>query len=266
MEREELVDTITREVVERLKTQAAPSAGPAPQSWNGGDQRLLALTPDELARYIDHTLLKPDARVADIDKLCAEAVQHGFYSVCINSGWVERCARRLRGTGVKVASVVGFPLGAMDGYAKGQEARRAIENGADEIDMVINIGALKSGDLATVKNDILAVTRVTGGRRVCKVIIETVLLSDEEKVIACRIAEEAGANFVKTSTGFAGGGAAVKDVALMRRTVSRRVKVKASGGIRSYADAMAMIAAGAERLGTSASVAIIEGAEGSGTY
>jgi len=230
---------------------------------NPKDQR--ALTPADLAKRIDHTLLKPDARDADIDALCVEAAKFGFYSVCVNSGRVARCARNLEGTEVKIASVVGFPLGAMDSQAKAAEARRAIELGADEIDMVMNIGALKSGDLETVRADVRAVTEVTGSSAVCKVIIETVLLTDEEKVAACRAAEEAGANFVKTSTGFAGGGATVADVKLMRRSVGPHVRVKASGGVRSFKDAVAMIGAGADRLGTSSGVAIVEGVPTAGT-
>jgi deoxyribose-phosphate aldolase len=227
------------------------------------DKRVL--TPADLAKCIDHTLLKPDARDEDIDALCAQAVKYGFYSVCVNSGRVARCARNLEGTEVKIASVVGFPLGAMDSQAKAAEARRAVELGADEIDMVMNIGALKSGDLESVRADIRAVTEVTGSSTICKVIIETVLLADDEKATACRIAEEAGANFVKTSTGFAGGGATIADVKLMRRSVGPAVRVKASGGVRSFKDAVAMIGAGADRLGTSSGVAIVEGAPAEGT-
>jgi deoxyribose-phosphate aldolase len=272
MEREELIEQITREVAQRIRGAAgggiASGAGSAVAASHGGSHRAApsVLTEGEIARYIDHTLLKPDAKPVDIDKLCIEAMEHRFYSVCVNGCWAERCARALRGTGVKVAVVVGFPLGAMTGYVKGLEARRAIEDGADEIDMVINVGALKSGELAMVRDDILAVTRVTGSRRICKVILETVLLSDEEKLLACRLAEDAGADFVKTSTGFAGGGATLHDVALMRRAVGNRLQVKASGGIRNTQDAVAMIEAGADRLGTSASVAIVTGGSGAGAY
>ena len=208
----------------------------------------------ELAKYIDHTLLKPDSTQAQFDKLCEEAIEYKFYSVCVNSSWVTQCARKLRGTGVKVCAVVGFPLGAMDSRAKGLETRYAMENGATEIDMVINVGVLKSGDLKTVEEDIRAVWRACRQTTVLKVIIETALLTDEEKVLACQLAKKAGADFVKTSTGFASGGATVEDVALMRRTVGPEMGVKAAGGIRTTEDARAMIRAGATRLGTSGGI------------
>ncbi|MGM0675213.1 MAG: deoxyribose-phosphate aldolase, partial [Spirochaetota bacterium] len=213
-----------------------------------------------------HTLLKPDSTAAQIDELVREAKEHNFRAVCVNGTWTERCVQALHGTDVDVAVVVGFPLGAMASRIKAAEARHAIEEGADEIDMVINIGALKSRDLDLVRNDILAVTRVTGTHCLTKVIIEAALLTDEEKVLACQIAEDAGADFVKTSTGFAKGGATVHDVALMRKTVSPNIEVKAAGGIRSREDAVAMIEAGATRLGTSAGVAIVSGAESTEAY
>lgn len=220
-----------------------------------------------LARYIDHTLLKPEATAADVDKLCDEARKHSFASVCVNGTWVRRCAEVLAGSGVMVCSVVGFPLGAMAPECKAFEARRAITDGASEIDMVLNVGALKSRDEAFVRADIEAVAQVchASGARL-KVILETALLSDAEKVIACRLAKEAGADFVKTSTGFSKGGATKEDIELMRRTVGPTMGVKASGGVRDQADAKTMIAAGATRIGASASVQIVQGARGSGAY
>lgn len=220
-----------------------------------------------LAKYIDHTLLKPEASAADIDKLCDEARRHGFASVCVNGTWVRRCAEVLAGSGVMVCCVVGFPLGAMAPEVKAFEARRAIEDGACEIDMVLNVGALKSGDRSFVGADIAAVAQVchSAGSRL-KVILETALLSDAEKIAACRLAQQAGADFVKTSTGFSKGGATREDIELMRRTVGPTMGVKASGGVRDLKDAQTMIAAGATRLGASASVQIVRGEQGSGTY
>lgn len=211
-----------------------------------------------LAKYLDHTILKPDATVAEIDRLCAEALEHRFASVCVNGAWVRRCAEILEGSGVLVCSVVGFPLGAMAPEVKVYEARRAIEDGACEIDMVIHVGALKSGDDAYVRRDIAGVAEVCHrhGAKL-KTILETCLLTDAEKVRACELAKAAGADFVKTSTGFSKGGATVADVALMRRTVGPRLGVKASGGVRDVETAKAMIEAGATRIGASASVAIV---------
>lgn len=216
-----------------------------------------------MAKYIDHTLLKPEATRADVDKLCDEAKKFGFASVCVNGCWVPRCAEILAGSGVMVCSVVGFPLGAMTPEAKAFEARRAIEDGAQEIDMVMNVGALKSHDHAFVQRDIETVVRTCHslGARL-KVILETSLLTDAEKVTACRLAQAAGADFVKTSTGFNKGGATAADVELMRRTVGATMGVKASGGVRDEKDAKAMIAAGATRLGASASVQIVQGQRG----
>jgi len=213
-----------------------------------------------VASMIDHTLLRPDASRADIDKLCREAAEFHFATVCVNPAWVALSARLLRNTGVGVCSVVGFPLGATTPDVKHYETRRAIFDGASEIDMVINIGALKSGDLHLVERDISAVVnpcREAGA--ICKVIIEAALLTDDEKVAASTLAKAAAADFVKTSTGFAGGGATVEDVKLMRETVGPEIGVKASGGIRSKEDAEAMVEAGANRLGASAGIKIVRG-------
>lgn len=212
-----------------------------------------------IAQSIDHTLLKPDATRAQIEQLCAEARGLRFASVCVNPTWVPLCAGLLAGSGVAVCTVVGFPLGATLTAVKAFEAQQAIDLGASEVDMVINIGALKSGTHDLVRNDIRAVAEVCHvGAALLKVIIETALLSDEEKIAACRLAEEAGADYVKTSTGFGPGGATAHDVALMRRTVGSRLGVKAAGGIRTLADALQMIAAGATRIGASAGVQIID--------
>ena len=218
-----------------------------------------------VARMVDHTLLKPNATQSEVAKLCEEARKFCFASVCINPSYVAYCAQLLQGSGVKVCTVIGFPLGSTTSTVKAIEARDAIANGADEIDMVINIGALKSGNDALVYEDIKAVREATRGKCL-KVIFETSLLSDEEKVRACVMSKKAGADFVKTSTGFGGGGATVEDVKLMRQTVGPLMGVKASGGIRDAKIAEAMIQAGATRLGTSASVAIVSGqaAEGKG--
>ena len=216
--------------------------------------------PGDLARYIDHTLLRPDASAAEIDRLCAEAKEHRFAAVCINPTWVRRAAENLRGTDVAVASVIGFPFGAATAEVKAHEARRAIRDGAREIDMVINIGELKSGMLDAVRADIAGVSDAcheSGAAN--KVIIETALLTDAEKVVACRLAQQAKADFVKTSTGYAKGGATVFDVALMRETVGPKMGVKAAGGIRTAEDVQDMIAAGATRIGASAGVKIVTG-------
>ncbi len=213
-----------------------------------------------LARMIDHTLLKPDATRQEIEKLCQEAKHYNFASVCINPSQVKFCASLLRETDVKVCTVIGFPLGATSSTVKAFETDRAIKDGAREVDMVINIGMLKSGELEYVKEDILGVVSAAHGYGVLtKVIIETGLLTDEEKVKACMLAKNAGADFVKTSTGFAKGGATVGDVALMRKVVGPELGVKASGGVRSQEDARALIASGADRIGASASVKIVTG-------
>ena len=219
----------------------------------------------DLASYLDHTLLKPDATAAEIDELCAEAMEHRFASVCVNPTWVRRAAEILSGSSVLVCTVIGFPLGASVPEVKAYEARRAIEDGACEVDMVQNVGALKSGDHAFVQKDIAAVAEATHklGARL-KVILETCLLTPAEISASSRLSRAAGADFVKTSTGFAGGGATAEDVALMRQAVGPVMGVKASGGVRDQETAQAMIKAGATRLGASASVAIVRGEQGSG--
>ncbi len=224
------------------------------------------LNPKEMASFIDHTMLRPEAQTDAFDKLCAEALTYGFYSVCVNSCRVGYVAHRLQGTRVKVCSVIGFPLGAMTSRAKAFEAREAISEGASELDMVINIGFLKSGDYRTVEEDIRAVRRATRANTVLKVIIETALLTQDQKIMACEIAKKTGADFVKTCTGFAGGGATVEDIALMRRTVGKDLGVKASGGVRSYEKAVSLIGAGATRIGAVSSVAIVSGQDGSSSY
>jgi deoxyribose-phosphate aldolase len=215
--------------------------------------------PGELARLIDHTLLKAEATEAQIGTLCAEACRYHFAAVCVNPSWVSLCAKLVSGSGVQVCTVVGFPLGATTTVVKVAEARDAIVSGATEIDMVINIGALKSGNDDLVRRDIREVVTAARGKALVKVILETALLTREEKIKACLFAKQAGADFVKTSTGFGPGGATVEDVALLRETVGKQMGVKASGGIRDRTLAMALVAAGATRLGTSASVAIVTG-------
>lgn len=218
----------------------------------------------DMNKYIDHTLLKPDATQEMIDKLCQEAREHDFMSVCVNPYWVKRSAELLAGSDVKVCTVIGFPLGASTIESKAAETRDAIANGATEVDMVLNVGALKSGDLETVKNDIAAVKQAAGDI-LLKVILETCLLTEEEKVVACKLSVEAGADYVKTSTGFSTGGATVEDIALMRKTVGPNVGVKASGGVRDGETAVAMIEAGASRIGTSSGVSIVTGAKTTGS-
>ncbi|MEA3341579.1 MAG: deoxyribose-phosphate aldolase [Chloroflexota bacterium] len=211
---------------------------------------------------IDHTLLKPDATQDQIAQLCYEARKYNFASVCVNPTNVKLCAQLLAGSDVLVCTVVGFPLGATPTEVKVFEAQQAIHDGATEVDMVINVGALKSRDYELVERDIASIARgCHAGNSILKVIIEAALLSDEEKVIACQLAKVAGANFVKTSTGFGPGGATLEDVALMRRVVGPTMGVKAAGGIHTYEEAQQMIAAGASRIGASASVKIMQGAE-----
>lgn len=215
------------------------------------------------ASLVDHTLLKPEATDSDIRKLCDEAASYRFASVCVNPTWVRAAACNLRGSGVPVCTVIGFPLGATLPDVKAYEARRAIFDGAKEVDMVINVGALKSGDDCLVEHDIRSVVEVAHEYEVtCKVIIETALLTDDEKVRACLAAKKAGADFVKTSTGFAKGGATVADVALMRRTVGAELGVKASGGVKGLDDARKMVEAGATRIGASVGVKIAQEAAG----
>ncbi len=213
-----------------------------------------------IAAMIDHTLLKPEATPAQIEKLCAEAAEYHFASVCVNPVYIPLAARLLKGTGVKVCCVVGFPLGAIAPEQKAAEAASCATMGAEELDMVIHVGAAKAGDWALVQRDIEGVVKAAAGHTV-KVIIETCLLTDEEKVKACEAAKAAGAHFVKTSTGFSTGGATTHDIALMRKTVGPEMGVKASGGIRDYETAMAMIEAGANRIGASAGIAIVAAAE-----
>jgi deoxyribose-phosphate aldolase len=283
-DRAQLIDAITRQVMASLVGADGSATGQcatctggcaarcAPRVAEvvaGGATRVsysgeAGNVPADLARYIDHTLLRPDATAADIDKLCAEAVQFHFASVCINPAWVARAAANLRGTGIPVASVIGFPFGATTAEIKAHEARVAVRAGAREIDMVINIGALKSGMHDVVRADIARVTDACHeAGALNKVIIETALLTDREKVIACELAKQAKADFVKTSTGYASGGATVFDVALMRETVGPKMGVKASGGIRTRSDVEEMIAAGATRIGASAGVKIVTGEGGS---
>ncbi len=261
----DLVDEITSAVLSRLKSQGfAPGSFPGigvNASVEGKDDIAL------LAKMIDHTLLKPEATREQIKQLCDEAIEYGFASVCVNSGNVTLAYEYLKNTGIPVCSTVGFPLGATTTRAKVFEAKEAMENGAREIDMVINIGALKSGDYDRVRSDIEEVVIASRGKAVVKVILETCLLTDEEKVKACELAAEAGADFVKTSTGFSTGGATVKDIKLMRSVVGPGMGVKASGGIGDYGSAKSMLDAGACtlgdnnlcRLGTSRSIDIIKG-------
>lgn len=221
---------------------------------------------ERIASVIDHTLLKPEATADDIRRLCGEAKEFGFAAVCVNPYWVPLAVRELADSGVKVATVVGFPLGAAEREVKGFEAGRAIESGAGEIDMVMNIGACKSGDWAAVKEDIEYVAAVCKGRAVLKVIIETGCLRDEEKAAAAAVCKEAGADYVKTCTGFAPGSATVEDLELIRRTVGPEMGIKASGGIRDLETVTSLIKAGATRIGTSSGARIISGRQGTEGY
>ncbi|MEK4969212.1 deoxyribose-phosphate aldolase [Cytobacillus kochii] len=221
---------------------------------------------NNIAKMIDHTLLKADATVEQINTLCNEAKENGFASVCVNPTWVSQAAKLLQGSDVAVCTVIGFPLGASDKEVKSFETTQAIKQGATEVDMVINIGALKSEKLEVVEEDIRAVVEAADGKALTKVIIETSLLTDAEKVIACQLAVKAGADYVKTSTGFSTGGATVADVKLMRETVGPDIGVKASGGVRSAEDAQAVIDAGATRIGASSGIAIVNGLTGTTDY
>jgi deoxyribose-phosphate aldolase len=216
------------------------------------------LSEKNLAAYIDHTLLKPETTKLQVRKLCEEALEHHFYAVCVNSGLVSTCREILRSSKVLIASVVGFPLGANDSATKAFETNRAINLGAGEIDMVLNIGALKAAEYSFVERDIFDVVRAAEGK-IVKVILETSLLTDDEKKKACELSVKAGAHFVKTSTGFGGGGATVEDILLMKSVVGQQAKIKASGGIRDLETAKKMIEAGAVRLGTSSGVALVKG-------
>jgi deoxyribose-phosphate aldolase len=280
MTRDELQHIISLVVQELSAAGAAPAARCACHSvsadccpdrlrgvFDAGATRLgihaAGGAPVGVAAMIDHTLLKPDASRKEIEDLCREAAQFSFATVCVNPVWVALCADRLRGTPVQVCSVVGFPLGATTPDVKGYETRRAIFDGAREIDMVINVGALKSGDVRTVERDIEAVTTPCRDCGVLsKVIIEAALLTDDEKVTACTLAKAAAADYVKTSTGFGPGGATVADVALMRRVVGADMGVKAAGGVRDLESLKAMVAAGATRVGASAGVKILKEAQG----
>ncbi len=276
-ELEKLIEQITDQIMARLSThgdlhadQCSPhhiacalQAGATRIGLAAGQAPALVAGSGDVARFIDHTLLKPEATRAEIETLCQEARQNSFASVCVNPYWVKECAYLLHGSPVKVCTVVGFPLGATTADVKAYETRRAIFDGATEIDMVINIGALKSGDDDTVKRDIRAV--VEAAHEACaivKTILETALLTDDEKVRACVLAKEAGADFVKTSTGFSKGGATVADIELMRRAVGSSIGVKAAGGVRDLAAAKELIAAGATRIGASAGVKIVQEAQG----
>ena len=278
---ERIIEEVTREVLLRLSQTGSTEAG-SPSGCNcsgdtcvkdcaenvervvqAGARRLsstLGVRPknDEIARLIDHTLLKPDASQDQIAQLCYEARTYHFASVCVNPAHVKLCTQLLKGSGVDVCTVVGFPLGATPASVKAYETQQALRDGATEIDMVINVGALKSRDYNALFEDIGTVVRTAhAGNALVKVIIEAALLTDEEKVIACQLSKAAGAEFVKTSTGFGPGGATVADVALMRRVVGANIGIKAAGGVRSYSDAQDMIAAGATRIGASAGVSIV---------
>ncbi|MRR11330.1 deoxyribose-phosphate aldolase [bacterium] len=262
MEKEKGMTDLSAEDIERIAAKVKEMLG---RSGAAAPAAPAALTPAQVAQLIDHTLLKPDATAADVEKLCAEARQHGFFSVCVNPVFVPQVKRLLRGSAVKVCCVVGFPLGAQDSQIKLLEARKAIREGAQEVDMVINVGALKGKDDALVLKDIRGVVEACkDGRALSKVILETSLLTDEEKVRACELSMKAGADYVKTSTGFSSGGATAEDIALMARTVApKKLGVKASGGVRTLADLLKMVKAGATRVGASASVKILEEARAS---
>jgi deoxyribose-phosphate aldolase len=248
MELDKLIERITKEMHQKLA-----------QENNGANNYGLNDNFDDLASVIDHTLLKPEATEIDIIKVCEEAIQYKFKSVCVNSYYVSLVSRLTAKSGVLTCAVVGFPLGASTTRAKVDETYDALENGANEIDMVINVGAIKSGDWNTVKSDIDGVVNAARGRALVKVILETCLLDDEEKIKACTIAKMAGADFVKTSTGFNKGGATIEDIKLMRKVVGPNMGVKASGGVRDTETAKAMIEAGASRIGTSSGINIVKG-------
>lgn len=257
MEKEKGMTDLSAEDIERIAAKVKEMLG---KGGLASPAAAAPLTPAQVAQLIDHTLLKPDAMATDVEKLCAEARQHGFFSVCVNPVFVPQVKKLLQGCAVKVCCVVGFPLGAQDSQIKLLEARKAIREGAQEVDMVINVGALKGRNDALVLKDIRGVVEACkDGRALSKVILETSLLTDEEKVRACELSMKAGADYVKTSTGFSSGGATAEDVALMARTVApKKLGVKASGGVRTLADLLKMVKAGATRVGASASVKILE--------
>ncbi|MRH43531.1 deoxyribose-phosphate aldolase [Aquibacillus halophilus] len=219
-----------------------------------------------IARTIDHTALKADTTKEQLITLCKEAIEYGFYSVCVNPTWIEEAATLLKGSDVKVCTVIGFPLGASTSEVKALETKDAIEKGATEVDMVINIGKMKDGNHDAIEKDIQAVVQAAKGKALVKVIIETSLLTNDEKIIACELAVKAGTDYVKTSTGFSTGGATVEDIKLMRNTVGPDIGVKASGAVRDRETALAMIDAGATRIGASASVAIVKGEKSNSDY
>lgn len=260
MELDQLVRKATDELMEELKerTGATPACPPAE---TGVDKLQASRASQEIACLIDHTLLKPDATCEQIIKLCEEAKEYNFASVCVNPTNVSLASGLLKDTPVKVCTVIGFPLGANTPVTKAVESRDAIANGASEVDMVINVGALKSGDYDLVRKDIEAVVDAARGKALVKVILETALLTDEEKIKGCLLAKLAGADFVKTSTGFGPGGATVEDVRLMRRVVGSDMGVKAAGGIRDYESVRQMLDAGASRIGASAGVKIVKQAK-----
>lgn len=275
---ERMIEGITRQVLLQLQQNGGRNGSPgqasmSPSNYNDRVQPVIAAGADRvastlgvaptdgrLAHYIDHTLLKPDASQEEIAQLCYEARKFGFASVCVNPSYVKLCAQLLKGSDIDICTVIGFPLGATPTDGKVFETQQAIREGATEIDMVINVGAVKSRDYELVEQDIASVaTACHAGNAILKVIIEAALLTDEEKVIACQLSKVAGADFVKTSTGFGPGGATAEDVALMRRVVGPNIGVKAAGGIKTAEDARRMIAAGASRIGASASVKIVGG-------
>lgn len=282
MSQDALIEAVTREVLAALassdpcadchgscaahspeKVRSVVANGADRVSYNGHGSAV----PADLAKYIDHTLLKPETTAEDIDNLCSEAVEYGFASVCVNPTWVKRASQNVRGSSVSVCSVVGFPLGATPGQIKAMETRQALRDGAREIDMVLNIGALRSGMDDEVRTDIARVADACHeAGAITKVIIETSLLTDAEKVRASHLSQLGKADFVKTSTGFSGGGATVHDVLLMRETVGPKMGIKASGGVRNRQDAEEMIAAGATRIGASAGIAIVTGGTSNEQY
>jgi deoxyribose-phosphate aldolase len=271
-ERKNLVTKVAGILRQQMHREMVPPADECRGTWeNTGDLRTWSNQVDRLgtdgtipssgsqmAKYIDHTLLKPTATRKDIIKLCGEAREYGFASVCVNSSWIKIAAEDLAGCPTMAIAVVGFPLGAMATHSKAEETRQAIRDGAEEIDMVINIGALKGGDFDLVYDDICAVVKAAGGWPV-KVILETTMLTRDEKITGCTISKAAKAHFVKTSTGFGGGGATIEDVLLMRSIVGEEMGVKASGGVRNAVDLQNMVKAGANRIGASAGIAIVSG-------
>lgn len=265
IELEQLVEKITTEVMNKISSNSRPAANKGSTSTQNlktyGNK---LITGSQVARMIDHTLLKPESTKEEIEQLCEEAVEYKFATVCVNPYWVPTAVNALKGSNVGITTVIGFPLGATSTFTKAAEARDAIAAGATEIDMVINIGAMKSGDYDAVRKDIEGVVLAVNKQAIVKVIIETGFLSDEEKKKACMLSKMAGADFVKTSTGFGPGSATPEDIALMRDTVGLEMGVKASGGVRDLDTARKLIAAGANRLGASSGKEIVKGGKGSG--